>query len=134
MVRTHGYFYSRASPLEKGLTPAEMLMKRKLGTRVPSAKCRKEHSPSNNPKEYQVNAYNRTVVPLKPLAQEEIHIWVRCGGQWGPLTKVIKVTGPRSNEVITEHGQETPVPGASKKHDSHGQQHQECDSPRSKKT
>lgn len=97
-------FNYRASPLANGLSPAEMLMKRKLRTRFPLAKRRKEHSATNNPKECQINAYNRTAVPLKPLAQEEI-VWVRCDGQWWPLAKVIEVTGPRSNEVIAEHGQ-----------------------------
>lgn len=43
-------------------------------------------------------------VPLKPLVQEKI-VWIRCDGQWGPLAQVIKVTGPRSYEVITEQGQ-----------------------------
>lgn len=62
----------RASPLEDGLSPAEMLMKRTLRTRLPAAKLRMEHSVSNIPKECQINAYNRTAVPLKPLAQEEI--------------------------------------------------------------
>lgn len=79
-------------------------MKRKLRTRLPSVKHRMEHSVKHNPKECQINAYNRTAVPLKPLAQEEI-VRVRCDGQWGPLAKVIKVTAPRSYEVITEHGQ-----------------------------
>ncbi len=62
----------RASPLENGLSPAEMLMKRKLRTRLPAAKLRMEHSVSNIPKECQMNAYNRTAVPLKPLAQKKL--------------------------------------------------------------
>lgn len=97
----------RASPLENGLSPASMLMKRKLRTRLPSAKSRMENSASHNHKECQINAYNKIAVPLKPLAQEEI-VRVRCDGQWGPLAKVIKVTAPRSYEVITEHGQTLP--------------------------
>lgn len=63
-----------------------------------------EHSASNNSKECQINAYSRTVLTVKPLAQEEI-LGVRCDGQWGPLASVIEETAPRSYEVITEHGQ-----------------------------
>lgn len=73
-----------------------MLMNRKLRTNLSSAKCRMEHSASNGPQEQEINAYNKTARPLKPLAQEEIV-------QWGPLAEVIKETAPRSYEVIMEH-------------------------------
>lgn len=81
-----------------------MLINRKLETRLPSAKCRVERSVSNGPKEHQINAHIKTVLPLKPLAQKEI-VRVRGDGQWGPLAKVIKETAPMSYVVITEHGQ-----------------------------
>lgn len=93
----------RASPLENGLSPAEILMKRKLRTRLPSAKHQMEQRVPSSPKVKQTEVYNRTAKPLSPLAQEEI-MRVRCDGQWGPLAKVVKETTPRSYEVITEHG------------------------------
>ncbi|KAJ8337393.1 hypothetical protein SKAU_G00386130 [Synaphobranchus kaupii] len=93
----------RASPLENGLSPGEMLMKRKLRTRLPSARFRKEQREPAAQETKQMEYYNRTTKPLRPLAQEEI-VRVRCDGQWGPLAKVVKETTPRSYEVITEHG------------------------------
>lgn len=93
----------RASPLENGLSPAEMLMNRKLRTRLPSVKHQMVRSSWNSANERQINHYNKTARPLNPLAQEEI-VRVRCDGQWGPLAKVIKETTPRSYEVLTEHG------------------------------
>lgn len=86
---SHRILNYRASSLENGLSPAEMLKEKK-------AKHRLEHSLTHNPKECQINAYNRTVVTLKPLVQEEI-VRVRCDGQWGPPPKVNKVTAPRSD-------------------------------------
>jgi len=93
----------RASPLENGLSPAEMLMNRKLQTKLPSVKYHKVQSTRNSANERQEKHYNRTAKPLSPLAQEEV-VRVRCDGQWGPLAKVVKETTPRSYEVLTEHG------------------------------
>lgn len=92
----------RASPLENGLLPAEMLMNRKLRTRLPSATHQMERSDVRQGVR-QTELYNRTAKPRRPLAQEEI-VRVRCDGQWGPLAKVVKETTPRSYEVITEPG------------------------------
>ncbi|KAF7712008.1 hypothetical protein HF521_001019, partial [Silurus meridionalis] len=93
----------RASPLENGLLPAEMLMNRKLRTKLPSVKHQMVRSTWNPANERQIDHYNKTARPLSPLAQEEI-VRVRCDGQWGPLAKVIKETTPRSYKVLTEHG------------------------------
>lgn len=92
----------RASPIENGLSPAE-LMNRKLRKRRPSANHHMMQSSVNHVKERQMNYYNRTAKPLSPLAQEDV-VRVRCDGQWGPLAKVTKETMPRSYEVLTEHG------------------------------
>lgn len=92
----------RASPLENGLPPAEMLMNRKLRTKLPSAKHQKLQITLKYANEKQMKHYNRTAKPLSPLAQEEV-VRVRCDGQWGPLAKVVKETTPRSYEVLTEH-------------------------------
>lgn len=93
----------RTSPLENGLSPAEMLMNRKLRTRLPSAKHHMVRSALHSSNERQMKYYNSAAKPLSPLAQEEV-VRVRCDGQWGPLAKVIKETTPRSYEVLTEHG------------------------------
>lgn len=93
----------RASPLENGLSPAEMLMRRKLRTRLPAATYRKEKYVTTSPNRRQIGLYDRTTKALGPLSQEDI-VRVRCDGQWGPLAKVVKETTPRSYEVITEYG------------------------------
>lgn len=92
----------RASPLENGLSPAEMLMNRKLRTRLPSATHKMEKSEVRQA-DRQTELYDRTAKPLRPLTQEDI-VRVRCDGQWGPLAKVVKEMMPRSYEVLTEHG------------------------------
>ena len=62
----------RASPLENGLSPAEMLMNRKLGTRLPSATHQREKCVSTHPDVRRMELYNRTTKPLGPLIQEDI--------------------------------------------------------------
>ncbi len=93
----------RASPLENGLSPAEMLMRRKLRTRLPAATYQREKYVTTSPDGRQIELYNRATKALGPLSQEDI-VRVRCDGQWGPLAKVVKETTPRSYEVIMEHG------------------------------
>lgn len=79
-----------------------MLMNHKLRTRLPSATYQMERS-NVRQDERQTELYNRTAMPMRPLAKEDI-VRVRCDGQWGPLAKVAKETTPRSHEVLTEHG------------------------------
>lgn len=93
----------RASPLENGLSPAEMLMNRKLRTRLPSTTLQMEKRDVRRDEQRQTELYNRTARPLRPLAREDI-VRVRGDGEWGPLAKVVKETTPRSYQVITEHG------------------------------
>lgn len=94
----------RASPLECGQSPGELLMNRKLRTRLPSAehllhKRHRDFTKMNS----QSKAYNRNAKPLCPLEQTDT-VRVRCDGKWGPVAKVIKETTPRSYEVLTEYG------------------------------
>ena len=94
----------RASPLECGQSPGEILMNRKLRTRLPSA----EHLLQKRHGDYtkinsQSRAYDRSAKQLCPLEQKDT-VRVRCDGKWGPVAEVIKETAPRSYEVLTEYG------------------------------
>ncbi|KAJ8351993.1 hypothetical protein SKAU_G00234690 [Synaphobranchus kaupii] len=95
--------YERAAPLEGGKSPAELLMNRKLRTRLPSAEHLLEKKEKHPVNQNRLQAYNRTTKPLCQLVQDDV-VRVRCDGQWGPVAKVIKETAPRSYEVLTEYG------------------------------
>lgn len=94
----------RASPLECGRSPGEILMNRKLRTRLPSAehllqKRHGEYAKTNS----QSRAYDKNAKQLCRLEQKDM-VRVRCDGKWGPVAEVIKETTPRSYEVLTEYG------------------------------
>lgn len=94
----------RASPLECEQSPAELLMNRKLRTRLPSAEhlLQEKHGDSTKTTS-QSNAYNKTAKLLCLLEQADV-VRVRCVGKWGLVTTVINETTPRSYEVLTEYG------------------------------
>lgn len=49
------------------------------------------------------NTYDRTAKPMCPRATNDI-ARVRSGSEWGPVTKVLKETAPRSYGVDLEQG------------------------------
>ncbi|KAI4891689.1 hypothetical protein NFI96_030182 [Prochilodus magdalenae] len=69
---------SRASPLEKGESPAELLMNQKLRTRLLSAEHQVNTSPELNDHS-QIKHYHQTAKPRKPTATDDM-LRVRCGG------------------------------------------------------
>lgn len=96
----------RASPLECGQSPAELLMHRKLRTRLPSAEHLLEKRAPHLTKHHGQNKnYNRMAKQLCPLKQYDV-VRVRCDGRWGPLATVMAETAPRSYVVKTEFGNE----------------------------
>ncbi len=110
----------RASPLENGLSPAEILMNRKLLTKLPSAKHHKVQSTLNSANERQMKHYNRTAKPLSPLAQEEI-VRVRCDGlQSGKRDYNQVIRSVDRTWKDNEAEQRTPAESASERHKNQG--------------
>ncbi len=94
----------RSTPLEGGKSPAELLMGRKLRTKLPSAEHLLQNKDQLAPRKCSSNvAYNKTARPLRPLECKDL-VRVRCDGKWGPKAKVLKEIMPRSYEVLTEYG------------------------------
>lgn len=94
----------RSTPLEGGKSPAELLMGRKLRTKLPSAEHLLLNKDQLAPRKCSSNvAYNKTARPLLPLECKDV-VRVRCDGKWGPKAKVLKEIMPRSYEVLTEYG------------------------------
>lgn len=98
----------RASPLECGLSPAELLMKRKLRTTLPSVSQQKPHHKLRQrlqlQKTKQKTFYDRAAKQLPPLSSDDT---VRIQGPDGWTTKatVLEEVAPRSYTVKTEEGQ-----------------------------
>ena len=93
----------RATPLECGKSPAELLMNRKLRTTLPVASdlfVAKENVTSSRNK---VN-YDKHAKPLRPLSNGDI-VRIRHNGQWSVKARVLKEVAPRSFIVETESGQ-----------------------------
>ena len=87
----------RYAPLGKGKSPAELLMGRKLRTRLPSVKYRQEKLQKRT---------TRSNDRGKPLP--ELHPRVKYHnarqGQWPVEGRVMKSSGPRSYDVELEDG------------------------------
>lgn len=94
----------RSSPLECGLSPAELLMGRKLNTRLPSAHHVLQPSTSNPVKRDQCRFYNRGAKRLSPLSPGDT-IRMRAEGRWEHKARVLDEPTPRSYRVQTEFGQ-----------------------------
>jgi transposase InsO family protein len=92
----------RSSPLECGLSPAELLMNRKLKTRLISVHDY-DQSDGRWAKRDQRKSYNQNAKDLEHLGQDNT---VRVRGQdcWGPRAKVLRQVAPRSFDVLTEQG------------------------------
>uniref|UniRef100_A0A3B1JHU7 Integrase catalytic domain-containing protein n=1 Tax=Astyanax mexicanus TaxID=7994 RepID=A0A3B1JHU7_ASTMX len=98
----------RASPLEHGMSPAELLMRRKLRTTLPYIAGQKQSRYLKQKIErlrrrQKVN-YDRSARALKPLARYDT---VRIGdaSNWNTKATVLDEVGPRSYTVRTEDGQ-----------------------------
>ncbi|XP_057179703.1 uncharacterized protein K02A2.6-like [Triplophysa rosa] len=94
----------RSASLECGKSPAELLMGRKLRTKLPSSEHLLRNSDQFVPKKSSSNVtYNKHAKPLCKLERKDL-VRVRCDGKWGPKAKVLKEIMPRSYIVLTEYG------------------------------
>lgn len=102
----------RASPLQCGLSPAELLMKRKLRTTLPSHP--NDKSEQKNPakienklrqqKMRQKSFYDRTTKHLPPLATNNT-VRIEDADGWSTRATVLQEVAPRSYTVRTDDGQ-----------------------------
>ena len=98
----------RASPLECGLSPAELLMNRKLRTTLPtSAKQKKRpklEQKLKHQKMKQKNFYDRTAKPLPPLSRDDA-VRIESPEGWTTKATVLQEVAPQSYTVKTPEGQ-----------------------------
>uniref|UniRef100_A0A669DK63 Gypsy retrotransposon integrase-like protein 1 n=1 Tax=Oreochromis niloticus TaxID=8128 RepID=A0A669DK63_ORENI len=96
----------RASPLEHGKSPAEILMGRKLQTTLPYTTTRKHKQVRDKMKQLQkrqkVN-FDKSSKSLKPLAPNEA-VRVEDANVWTKRATVLEEVNPRSYNVKTEDG------------------------------
>lgn len=96
----------RASPLEHGKSPAEILMGRKLRTTLPYTTTRKHKQVRDKMKQLQkrqkVN-FDKSSKSLKPLAPNEA-VRVEDANIWEKRATVLEEVNPRSYNVKTEDG------------------------------
>lgn len=97
----------RSAPLDCGLSPAELLMNRKLRTTLPrytESKQRPEiQSKMENLKWKQKQHYDKSTRPLKPLAKDDV-VRIQDQDAWNRKATVLQEIGPHSYEVRTEDG------------------------------
>ncbi|KAL7834624.1 hypothetical protein SRHO_G00288710 [Serrasalmus rhombeus] len=98
----------RASPLEHEMSPAELLMRRKLRTTLPYSAGHKHNRYLKQKQERlrrrQKENYDKSAQALKPLSR---HDTVRIGdtNNWNTKATVLDEVSPRSYTVRTEDGQ-----------------------------
>ncbi|XP_026050672.1 uncharacterized protein K02A2.6-like [Astatotilapia calliptera] len=101
----------RASSLECGASPAELLMHRKLRTTLPHISKENDNAHDNKLtdkrmklKHRQKRNYDKTARRLEPLQERDV---VRIAGPdfWDKKATVLSEVGPRSFAVQTENGQ-----------------------------
>ncbi len=92
----------RTTPLDCGQSPAELLMNRKLRTRLPTVSAHKDtFVPSNKSK--QKYYYDKAARSLEPLQKDDV-VRMRQGASWAVKAQVLEEVAPRSYKVITEQG------------------------------
>uniref|UniRef100_UPI003AAE90D4 latent-transforming growth factor beta-binding protein 1-like n=1 Tax=Centroberyx gerrardi TaxID=166262 RepID=UPI003AAE90D4 len=100
----------RAAPLESGKSPAELLLGRKIHTRLPSHGTRMpEHRDEVWPdkarrlQQKQKTCHDHTATALAPLQEKDV---VRMEGprSWAKRATVLQQVAPRSYSVMTENG------------------------------
>ena len=93
----------RASPLESGKSPAELLMNRRLRTRLPQASVnpgiRKNKSAQIRQKYY----YDRGAHELPELQKNDV-VRIQTQHGWNEKAKVLQTVAPRSYQVLSELG------------------------------
>nr|AAI24691.1 Zgc:153522 [Danio rerio] len=102
----------RASPLQRGFSPAELLMKRKLRTTLPShtSDKLKQKNPAKiehnwqKQKMKQKSFYDRTTKHLSPLTSNN-QVRVEDADGWSTKATVLQEVAPRSYTVKTDDGQ-----------------------------
>ncbi|XP_061876955.1 uncharacterized protein K02A2.6-like [Entelurus aequoreus] len=102
----------RASPLQCGLSPAELLMKRKLRTTLPSHSNNiiKQNNPSKiehklrQQKMMQKSFYDKTTKRLPPLTTNNT-VRIEDTDGWSTKATVLQEVAPRSYTVRTDDGQ-----------------------------
>uniref|UniRef100_A0A672HPC8 Integrase catalytic domain-containing protein n=1 Tax=Salarias fasciatus TaxID=181472 RepID=A0A672HPC8_SALFA len=101
----------RASPLQCGLSPAELLMNRKLRTTLPSyptvttpKKNTKVETKLKKQKMRQKSFYDVSAKPLSPLTNND-SVRIEDADGWNTKGTVLQEVAPRSFAVQTEDGQ-----------------------------
>ena len=90
----------RDAPLDHGKSPAELLMGRKLRTRLPSVKYRQEKLQ----KRITSNDRGKSLPELHPSSTVRVKSHKAHLGQWPVKGRVMRPSGPRSYDVELEDG------------------------------
>ena len=100
----------RAAPLESGKSPAELLLGRKIRTRLPSHNT---HTPGHRDEVWaekarrlqqkQKTCHDRTATALVPLQEKDV-VRMEGPGSWDRRAIVLQQVAPRSYNVMTETG------------------------------
>ena len=89
----------RTAPLECGLSPAELLMNRKLRTTLPCYTDIKENADTQrkleNMKWKQKERYDKSTKTLRPLAKDDV-VRIQDQDAWNRKATVLQEVGPRS--------------------------------------
>uniref|UniRef100_A0A8C6T6T6 Integrase catalytic domain-containing protein n=1 Tax=Neogobius melanostomus TaxID=47308 RepID=A0A8C6T6T6_9GOBI len=97
----------RTAPLECGLSPAELLMNRKLRTTLPCYTETKQNMVIQTKLDYQKRKqkryYDKATKTLSPLAKDDV-VRIQDQNAWSRKATVLQEVGPRSYEVRTEDG------------------------------
>lgn len=126
----------RASPVEHGKSPAELLMERRLRTTLPYTAQQRKHlnvrKKLRNLQKTQKLHCDKSLRSLTPLARHDV---VRVGdfNIWSRKATVLEEVGPRSYTVKTEDGQILrrnrrsllKTPETLQQHEEEPQQHEE---------
>ncbi|KAE8291509.1 Retrovirus-related Pol polyprotein from transposon 17.6 Protease [Larimichthys crocea] len=97
----------RASPLEHGLSPAEILMGRRLRTTLPYTSEQKQKEVKQKLKDLQKRQkanYDKSTKSLVPLARHDT-VRIHDSSTWSKKATVLEEVSPRSYNVKTEDGQ-----------------------------
>ena len=97
----------RASPLEHGMSPAELLMGRRLRTTLPHTAKEKKHNIMRQKQclqNRQKSNYDKVSKCLVPLSKHDT-VRVEDSNYWNKKATVLREVGPRSYTVRTEDGQ-----------------------------